>query len=98
MDDVRSAVMSRRVYKSEDFDAVLLCAVRYCLGRRTYMPDLVTKWIMGTCNHKLSPNTIKIMLRDINDQRKMGDKALGDPCDIQTWNTFEKWLKEQQNA
>lgn len=30
----------------DEFGAALVCAVRYCLGRMTYMPGLVTDWIM----------------------------------------------------
>lgn len=32
--------------KDDDFGAVLNCAVRYCIGRRTYMPKLVIDYIM----------------------------------------------------
>lgn len=74
----------------QDFQTVLICAVRYSLGRRTYMPGLVTDWIRGYCNGKLSGKTIDIMRRDIDDQDKR--KALGDECDIKTWRNFKAWL------
>lgn len=76
--------------------SVLICAVRYCLGRRTYMPELVTSWIMAAVP-ELPAETALIMLRDINDQRRMGERigkeALGDPCDVKTWEKFEAWLQ-----
>ena len=76
--------------------SVLICAVRYCLGRRTYMPDVVTRWIMASVP-LLPAETAKILLRDINDQRRLGERigkeALGDPCDVQTWERFESWLQ-----
>lgn len=70
--------------------SVLVCAVRYCLGRRTYMPDVVTRWIMASVP-ELPANTAKTMLRDINDQRRQ--YGLGDDCDVKTWETFESWLQ-----
>ena len=32
---------------TDNLYAVLICAVRYSLGRRTYMPGLVTDWAMA---------------------------------------------------
>lgn len=75
-----------------DFMSVLVCAVRYCLGRRTYMPSLVTGWIMKNC--KLDEKTIKIMLEDIDSQQARF--GLGDPCDYATWTNFESWLMLQR--
>ena len=31
--------------QNNDFGAVLICAVRYCIGRQTYMPGLVIDFI-----------------------------------------------------
>ena len=79
---------------NDDMDSVLICAIRYCLGRRTYMPDLVTRWIRGHCDGKLEPNTLAVMIRDIDEQERRFN--LGDECDIQTWYRFRGWLKEQE--
>lgn len=72
-------------------DCVLISAVRYCIGRRTYMPGLVTDWIMGHCKGALSENTLKVMIRDIEEAA-----SLGDECDVQTWMRFREWLKGQE--
>ena len=81
--------------------SVLICAVRYCLGRRTYMPDVVTSWIMSNVPD-LPAETARIMIRDIQDQRHMGERigrnALGDDCDVKTWERFEVWLEERING
>lgn len=69
--------------------SVLVCAVRYCLGQRTYMPDVVTRWIMASVP-ELPAEIAKILLRDINDQRRQ--YGLGDDCDVRTWEPFESWL------
>lgn len=85
----------------ENFYTVLICAVRYSLGRRTYMPELVTHWIMGNVP-KLPAKTALIMLRDINDQRRMGERigksTLGDNCDVKVWEKFEAWLQGRISA
>ena len=78
---------------------VAICAVRYALGRRTYMPGLVTDWIKSNFTRKIPKGTCEIMLRDIQEQREMGERAnyesLGDPCDVRTWEKFEAWLYEE---
>lgn len=73
----------------DPFMSIIICAVRYCLGRRTYMPDVVTRWVMASIPG-LPAETAKILLRDINDQRRQ--YGLGDKCDVETWETFESWL------
>ena len=81
---------------------VAICAVRYALGRRTYMPGLVTEWIMANFAGRMPKNIAEIMLRDIKEQREYGERAgydsLGDPCDVRTWEKFEEWLKEEPNG
>lgn len=92
--------MRKVITCTEDFYTVLICAVRYCLGRRTYMPGLVTGWIMAAAP-ELPRETALIMLRDIEDQRRMGERvklngnSLGDPCDVQVWERFEAWLQSR---
>lgn len=80
----------------DDFWAVVCCAVRYALGRRTYMPGLVTTWIRTHCSGIIPINDINIMLDDIASQRKLGIKAMGDECDLRIWEAFEAWLKTQK--
>lgn len=74
----------------DPFCMVIIAAVRYCLGRHTYMPDTVTRWIMASVP-QLPAEIAKILLRDINDQRRTG--SLGDDCDVETWERFESWLQ-----
>ena len=92
--------ISARPERGDHFYVLLICAMRYCLGRRTYMVELVTQWIMSQVK-ELPAETARIMLRDIEEQREMGRRSgwesLGDPCDVRTWETFESWLKERVN-
>jgi hypothetical protein len=77
------------------FGAVLNCAVRYCIGRRTYMPGLVTDWIMNHCHGILNQKTIGVMKRDIDEARTRPFDGLGDNCDIITWLKFREWLDKE---
>ena len=73
------------------FECVLVSAVRYCIGRRTYMPEAVTGWIMGHCGGKLSAKTVYVMERDIDEAHGLGDR-----CDEETWMRFRAWLTNQE--
>lgn len=77
----------------EFFNAVLTCAVRYCIGRMTYMPGLVTDWIMEHCEGLLTNRTVSVMIEDID--RAASHDNLGMSCDVDTWMKFRKWLTTQ---
>lgn len=73
------------IIEAEDdfFGAVLNCAVRYCIGRQSYMPGLVidkiTPWLT-----LLSDKTLWCFERDIQ-----GADSLGDPdIDAPRWRAF----------
>ena len=50
----------------EDFGVVLNCAIRYCLGRQTYMPSLVIDFIRPLLPH-LDNKTLSIIENDIKN-------------------------------
>lgn len=64
----------------DDFGAVINCAIRYCLGRRTYMPDLICRYVKPLLPY-LNDKTIECMERDIRTA-----PSYGDDCDVDTWN------------
>ncbi len=76
------------------FGAVLNCAVRYCIGRMTYMPGLVTDWIMDHCHGLLTAKTLGVMKRDIDEAANRN--GLGMNCDVDTWYRFRGWLEEEE--
>ena len=51
---------------NNDFCTICMCAVRYSLGRRTYMPSLVTSYISKHLD-KFNDNQLSILERDINE-------------------------------
>ena len=68
------------------FGAVLNCAVRYALGRRSYMPGLVIDWIRPRLP-LLSDKTLWCFSQDI--ARAQRDDALGHPnLDAPKWTEF----------
>ena len=56
--------MMKLVEINEDFCTILICAIRYCLGRQTYMPSLVTDFIRPLLPH-LDDKTLRVMRADI---------------------------------
>lgn len=63
----------------DDFGAVINCAIRYCLGRRTYMPGLVCGYVKPLLPY-LNDRTLCCMERDIRTA-----PSYGDACDVATW-------------
>ena len=65
------------------FGAVLNCAVRYCIGRQSYMPGLVidkiTTWLPI-----LSNKTLWCFERDIEEEDNLGDANIDAPM----WRAF----------
>ena len=77
--------------KDEDFGAILICAVRYCLGRHTYMPGLIIGYITPLLPH-ISDNTLRCMETDLCQPDLyggFGEARINEPiwikfrCDIQ---------------
>lgn len=68
--------------KDNDFGCILCAAVRYSLGRKTYMPSLVTSFIRPLLPY-LNDNTVPNLQKDIS---KFED--YGDDCDVRTWLDF----------
>lgn len=75
-----------------DFQTILICAVRYSIGRATYMPTLVTDWIMEHMGGRLAGDTLAVMKRDIDETP---ERCRGMDCDRETWARFRAWLEGQ---
>lgn len=68
------------------FGKLAICALRYCHGRRTYMPNLIQQIVRPHLS-KLSDNDIDVMIEDCRYQRKMN--LYGDNCDKVDWLKWE---------
>ena len=73
-----------------DYEHMLISAVRYALGRRTYVVEITTDYVARQLP-KLSDKCIKIMIDDIKNP--LG--GYGDPCDARDWMCLLEQLEEE---
>lgn len=79
---------------NDDFGAVLNCAVRYAIGRKTYMPGLVIDFIKPLIPY-LSSKTLWCFDQDITDARWSG--GYGDPrIDEPKWMQFREDVRAER--
>lgn len=66
-----------------DFELILMCALRYALGRRTYIVGVVADYITKELPN-LSNACISNIIKDIDESRTnfFGDS---DACDKESW-------------
>lgn len=65
----------------ENFGTLAICAIRYCHGRQTYMPDLVRDIVRPHLT-ELSGRDLNVMLEDCDFQERMhmyGDERIDKP-------------------
>ena len=65
----------------DDFETLAICAIRYCQGRQSYMPDLV-RGIIRPCLSELSYNCLNVMIDDCEFQEVAtlyGDERIDKP-------------------
>lgn len=77
------------------FGAVLNCAVRYCLGRETYMPGLVQDFIRPLLPH-LSNKTLFVMERDIREAGGYGHPQIDEPGWMRFLADVQKAMEEKK--
>lgn len=78
------------------FGAVLNCAVRYCIGRQTYMPglviDMITPWLP-----LLSRKTLWCFEKDIQSADSLGDPDVDAPRWRKFQNDVQKEIERRKN-
>lgn len=74
---------------------IVICALRYSLGRRTYITRATADFIKD--NPKLIDKRVKnVMLNDLKqyfDERKQWE-IKDDSCDYETWLDLKQWLEK----
>lgn len=81
----------------KDYGTIVLCAVRYAMGRMTYMPTIVINYVKEHWAD-LQPGMQDIILRDVSEELEHEDRSsgwLGNACDVQNWKYFHLWMKER---
>lgn len=80
---------------TRDLKDILICALRYALGRKTYITSLVADYIM---EHKelIDDRVKQVMLKDLEWYFHLWEagKQIDDKCDYETWYHFKKWLEK----
>ena len=82
-----------------------VCAVRYCLGRRTYITGECADWLCDVW--PLLPENVKTVIRrDIEEEFARDDaeraagsehKPLGDDCDRASWERVRALWEERND-
>ena len=85
-----------KIKNIHDFQDIVISALRYALGRRTYITKSTANFI------KEYPEIIdkrvkKVMLNDLEQYFNMRDNtySIDDNCDYNTWLDLKEWLDER---
>lgn len=84
--------------EKDDFGTLAICAIRYCHGRQTYMPDLV-QGIIRPRLKELSDKDLTVMIEDCDFQERMhlyGDERIDKPGWIKWRNEIEAEIRRRQ--
>ena len=77
---------------NKDFETVLLCAVRYAIGRKSYMPSMVIDYITPLLPY-LSEDVLKLLANEITKYEAY-EGALGDEkIDKPYWEQFLRKIR-----
>ena len=67
---------------NKNFETILLCAVRYAIGRKSYIPSLVIDYITPLLPY-LSNNTLRLIANEITEYEAyeggLGDEKIDKP-------------------
>lgn len=85
-----------KMTNTKDFGFVCICAVRYCLGRRTYAPGTVMGFIKPLLP-KLDDKALYVMARDIAEADSLGDAEIDAPMWAEFLAEIEKERKRRKN-
>ena len=77
-----------------DFGTVCGCAVRYSLGRQTYMPLLVQQFVIRKLN-LIDGYSLAVMVRDVKEAPSYGNETIDKPGWMNFLAVLEKELKDR---
>ena len=84
-----------RIADREDFETIFICAVRYCIGRQTYMPRVIQRLIKPLLP-ELESGTLIVMRKDIRDAGYWGDEQIDKPGWMQFLADIETELERRK--
>ena len=77
-----------------DFGTICICAVRYALGRETYMPSLVQHFVIRNLN-LIDGYSLAVMARDVKEAPSYGNETIDKPGWMNFLAVLEKELKDR---
>lgn len=87
------AIRSQLEQKWDEFDVMVCKALHYTIGRRSYMPHLITDYVKRNID-SLGTQTLEVIVQDIEFAEKM--HYLGDDhIDAPMWICFKDLVKEE---
>lgn len=90
--EVKEEYENLKVPVDDMFCEMMNWAVRYALGRRTYAASDTAGYMMRVLK-LLDNQTIYVMLRDIEEQEKIGN--LGHECDAAEWVNLKESIQKE---
>ena len=89
--------MMKLIELDEDFCTILICAIRYCLGRQTYMPSLVTDFIRPLLPY-LDNKTLNIIEKDIRVAESYGNETIDKPIWVRFLDDIEHEISRRKEG
>ncbi len=95
----------KTVVLDKDLETMLISAMRYALGRRSYMVSLTVGFLIPLLP-QLSDWCLNVMIRDLVEEYTLAARVtsyspLGDPCDVAEWDRMKEALvaeREKRDA
>ena len=94
-DELKEKVDNNIIIKDlHDFQDIIISALRYSLGRRTYINSETADFIKKY-SEIIDERVKKIMLKDLEEYFECRDIYYkDDECDYNTWKDLYEWLKK----
>ena len=94
-DELKEKVDNNIIIKDlHDFQNIIISALRYSLGRRTYINSETADFIKKY-SEIIDERVKKIMLKDLEEYFECRDIYYkDDECDYNTWKDLYEWLKK----
>jgi hypothetical protein len=83
----------KQMENHHDTGFIVLSAVRYAMGRRSYAVGMIIEWVKEFWD-KLTPNDQSHIARDVKEYME-GDRSKGDDCDLVEWEDFNSWINNK---
>lgn len=91
-------MIEERLIKIDDLQAFYECALRYALGRRTYITLVISEGIMNLPDNIIDARSRQVMLRDLKHyfEDRLDGRIKDDDCDYENWKDLYDYLLEEK--